>query len=115
MRKIVSLIAITVAITGMALNTAHAQRWQDQAPRSVECVAAFELMQRAAPDWTRQTSVQTAWQNWQTEAIDLTLRKHVDFDTQVSREMTALADQLALDPNTLSRRALNCVADAPAA
>jgi len=113
MRKMTALIAITVA----TLNTAHAQRWQDQAPapRSVECVAAFELMQRAAPDWSRQASVQAAWQGWQTEAIKLSQRAQVDFDTQISREMTALAGLLTLDPNTLSRHALNCVADAPAA
>lgn len=113
MRKTAILIAVALATA----ISAQAESWHDKAPapRSVECVAVFELMDRAAPNWTRQVSVQSAWQSWQGEAVRLSSRAQVDFGTQISREMTSLADQLTLDPNVLSRRALQCVADAPVA
>ena len=105
-------LSITIAASLIASAAAYAD--SAPAPRSVECIAAFELMERAAPNWTRQTSVQVAWQGWETEAVRLTRRTNVDFGTQINREMTALADRTSSDPNTLSRRAVQCVADAPA-
>jgi len=105
---------LTITIAASLMASAAAYAGNGPAPRSVECIAAFELMDRAAPNWTQQASVQVAWQGWEIEAVRLTRRTNVDFGTQINREMTTLADRTSSDPNTLSRRAVQCVADAPA-
>ena len=105
---------LTIAVAASLMASAVAYAGNGIAPRSVECIAAFELMDRAAPNWTQQSSVQVAWQGWEIEAVRLTRRTNVDFGTQINREMTALADRTSSDPNTLSRRAVQYVADAPA-
>ena len=108
MRSLVIVAAALIITAGVSAQT------EAPAPRSVECIAAFEIMDRAAPSWTRQQSVQTAWQGWEGQALRLMDRANVDFGTQINREMTALAANTDEQPELLSKRALECVADAPA-
>ena len=111
MRKILFFMMSAMAVLGSA--QAESGLTAAPAPQSIECVAAFELMNRAAPNWTRQTNVQIAWQGWQGQATRLARSTDVDYGTQINRAMTTLADQLTLDPNLLSRRVMQCVADIP--
>lgn len=82
------------------------------APRAVQCVSVFEIMDRAAPNWMLQKNVQAAKRAWQAEARALSRRAEVDFGTQINREMVRLADLSAQKPDTLSKLALNCFAEA---
>lgn len=86
---------------------------QTQSPQSIQCVAAFELMHRAAPNWTRQPAAQDAWQSWDSIAQDLTAQAKVSLNEQVQREMETLANKTTTAPEKLSRTAIKCVAEAP--
>lgn len=108
MRSLVLASAALITTAGVNAQT------EAPAPRSVECIAAFEIMDRAAPSWTKQQSVQTAWQGWEGQALRLMDRANVDFGTQINREMTALAAKTVEQPDLLSKRAIQCVAEAPA-
>ncbi|MEM8617004.1 MAG: hypothetical protein AAGF20_08725 [Pseudomonadota bacterium] len=83
------------------------------APRAIQCVALFEIMDRAAPNWVAQASVQTAWQKWEKAALTLSHRHGVDFGEQVNQEMVKLADDAVSHPGRLSARAVACIADGP--
>lgn len=104
-----SFVAIVAAHSAIAETTPP----EAPAPRSIECIAAFEIMDRAAPNWTQQDSVLTAWQGWEGQALRLVDRANVDFGTQINREMTSLAASTVEQPELLSERALRCVAEAP--
>lgn len=82
------------------------------APRAVQCVSVFEIMDRAAPNWMAQKNVQAAKQAWQAEAQALSNDTEVDFGTQINREMVRLADVSAQNPDITSKLALNCLAEA---
>lgn len=101
------VLAMATSVNAQILNGAA------PAPRSVQCVAAFELMQRAAPNWATQVSVQHAWTAWSQQAAQLSQTGGVDYGTQVNREMTDLAERLPNEAQLLSSRAMQCVADAP--
>ncbi|MEO1642067.1 MAG: hypothetical protein AAFR74_01940 [Pseudomonadota bacterium] len=103
-------LALSAAILAATL-MANAEQ-QAPAPRAVECVSVFEIMRRAAPNWMKQTRVQAAKQAWQIDAQNLSRKAEVDFGTQINREMTRLADISAQSPDTLSKLALNCFAEA---
>lgn len=91
----------------------HASATQNApAPRAVQCVSVFEIMDRAAPTWMSQPSVQQAKQIWQSQAKRLTDQAEVDLGTQLNREMVRLADLSAQSPDTLSEIAVNCLAEA---
>ncbi|MEM9053782.1 MAG: hypothetical protein AAGB16_00525 [Pseudomonadota bacterium] len=83
-------------------------------PQSIECVAVFELMQRAAPSWSDQYTVQAARRSWHGIARDLAEQTEVNLVEQVQERMLELADLTALAPQRLSDKAMACIADAPA-
>ncbi|MEM1086703.1 MAG: hypothetical protein AAGH90_03170 [Pseudomonadota bacterium] len=105
--KILSLAAasLTISLSAYGQTTAPA-------PRAVQCVSVFEIMDRAAPSWSAQTEVQRARLTWRSSATHLAQRTGVDYGTQVNREMTRLADLSAKRPNILSGLALECLAEA---
>jgi hypothetical protein len=109
--RILSLVLLATT-TATAANAGTPVR-NGPSPQSISCVAAFELMHRAAPNWTRQPAVQQAWQSWEGIALDLTSQARVDFGEQVQREMETLANQTQSTPNALSQSAMKCIADAP--
>lgn len=110
MRILISILTAAATASAAFASTPATAR---QTPQSIQCVAAFELMHRAAPNWTRQSTAQSAWQSWDSIARDLTSQAQVDLNEQVQREMETLANQTATVPEKLSQTAIKCVADAP--
>lgn len=104
--------ALLATATAMSANANSPVR-SGPSPQSFSCVAAFELMHRAAPNWARQSAVQDAWQSWEGIALNLSAQAKVDFGEQVQREMETLANQTQTSPNALSQNAMKCIADAP--
>ena len=83
------------------------------APQAVTCTAAFDLMDRVAPNWTKEADVIKARTFWRSNLTTLVARTGSDAHTQVSQEMQTLANISASDPGVFSRTAVQCVADAP--
>ena len=85
----------------------------DPAPRAIQCSAAFELMSRAAVQWSQQADVIDARLAWAGYVNSISLENGADAGEQVSNEMTLMAETLADDPSDLAQLAVNCVVDAP--
>ena len=85
----------------------------DPAPRAIQCSAAFELMSRAAVQWSQQTDVMDARLAWAEYVNQIAQDNGADAGEQVSNEMDLLASTLADNPSELAELAVNCVVDAP--
>lgn len=107
--KLVICLAIGLSVTGPV--TADPET-SAPAPRAVQCVSVFEIMDRAAPKWMAQPSVQQAQRSWQDQAERLSVQSEVDYGTQLNREMVRLANLSAQNPDSLSALAVNCLAEA---
>lgn len=84
----------------------------EPAPRSVQCSAAFELMQRAAPEWSGQYVVQSAREFWRTDLGTLVARAGLDAETQIASEMVDMAEASIANPGVITDTAMQCVGDA---
>lgn len=105
--KLLICLAIGLSVTATATADTEAP-----APRAVQCVSVFEIMDRAAPNWMAQPSVQLAKRSWQDQAEMLSVQNEVDYGTQLNREMVRLADASSENPDILANIALNCLAEA---
>ena len=85
----------------------------DPAPRAIQCSAAFELMSRAATQWSQQADVIDARLAWADYVNAISTQNGADAGEQVANEMRLLADTLVDDPSGLAALAVRCVADAP--
>ena len=85
----------------------------DPAPRAIQCSAAFELMSRAAVQWSQQADVINARLAWAEYVNAISLENGADAGEQVSNEMNLMAETLADAPSELAELAVNCVVDAP--
>ena len=98
---------------GVAAHSEEADSVIDPAPRAIQCSAAFELMSRAAPQWSEQADVVNARLLWTDYVNALADGNGANAQEQVANEMGFMAESLAEDPSELARLATQCVADAP--
>ena len=85
----------------------------DPAPRAIQCSAAFELMSRAAVQWSQQADVISARLAWADYVNSISQENGADAGEQVSNEMNLMAATLADHPSELAELAVKCVVDAP--
>lgn len=85
----------------------------DPAPRAIQCSAAFELMSRAATQWSQQEQVVNARLAWAEYVNSISRLNGADAGEQVENEMNVIAASLTEDPSKLSDLAVNCIVDAP--
>lgn len=104
-----SLVFALLALPSLSIASASED---SPAPRAVQCVSVFEIMDRAAPNWMKQPAVQEAYQAWAAKGSEIAAQSDVDFGTQINLEMIRLADISAQSPDTLSQLAINCLAEA---
>ncbi len=119
MKKIIARIAFMVTFFWLGTFyavAAHGESVESQssdAPRAIQCSAAFELMSRAAVQWSQQTDVVNARLAWANYVNSISLENDADAGEQVANEMSLIADTLADNPSRLAELAVLCVADAP--
>jgi hypothetical protein len=81
--------------------------------QAVQCSAALQLANLAAPDWARQPGVRPAVDQWLQRAFATASEAGVNGDqvsAAVQTEMNRQAEDAARDPGGLSRRAFDCAA-----
>ena len=85
----------------------------EPAPRAIQCSAAFELMSRAATEWSQQSDVVEARMAWANYVNAISLENGADAGEQVENEMHFIAASLVDDPAKVTDLAVACVIDAP--
>jgi len=103
-----SLAGIAGHGPGQAMDFAAAQ-----APRAVECSVALDLMELAAPQWSRQPAAMRARLAWRRMASEIDIAKERALTERLKFERRRQAELTVKAPTSLSERALACIADAP--
>ena len=107
-----SAFCLSAFAAGLAWGAVAEAEISEPAPRSVQCSAAFELMQRAAPDWASQHTVQSAREFWRADLGQLAARAGLDAETQIASEMVDMAEASISNPGIITDTAMQCVGDA---